>query len=121
MFQKAIVTPLTVSMDWLREEWRKMLNEEMLVALLSLSLSPRQMETKLLPYFDQILSWMAENADSQRRLPTGSLVEEVHDIEENIWSPRLGLKGKIDVSFKVSFSKTHSVEGVLPRWRVHAD
>lgn len=28
-------------------------------------------------------------------------IDEVQDIEENIWSPRLGLKGKIDVSVKV--------------------
>lgn len=28
-------------------------------------------------------------------------IDEVKDIEENIWSPRLGLKGKIDVSVQV--------------------
>ena len=29
-------------------------------------------------------------------------VEEVQDIEENIWSPRLGVKGKIDLTVRVS-------------------
>ena len=31
-------------------------------------------------------------------------IDSVCDIEENVWSPRLGLKGKVDLSVKVSFS-----------------
>ncbi|CAG0913650.1 unnamed protein product [Notodromas monacha] len=40
-------------------------------------------------------------------------VTEVVDIEENIWSPRFGLKGKIDLSVRVR-SVGASIEDVLP-------
>ncbi len=33
--------------------------------------------------------------------PYSGQIDEIQDIEENIWSPRLGLKGKIDVTVKV--------------------
>lgn len=33
--------------------------------------------------------------------PFEGQIDEIQDIEENIWSPRLGLKGKIDVTVKV--------------------
>ena len=32
-------------------------------------------------------------------------VLSVEDIEENIWSPRLGVKGKVDLTVKVSLRK----------------
>ena len=36
----------------------------------------------------------------------GGNVETVQDIEENIWSPRLGIKGKVDLTVKVKLHKT---------------
>lgn len=30
-------------------------------------------------------------------------IDSIEDIEENIWAPRLGLKGKVDVSVKVNY------------------
>ncbi|KAI4500290.1 hypothetical protein M0802_004707 [Mischocyttarus mexicanus] len=38
-------------------------------------------------------------------------ISEVHDIEENIWLPKLGLKGKIDITAEV---KLHSRKKVMP-------
>jgi len=34
--------------------------------------------------------------------------EQVLDIEENIWTPTIGIKGRIDVSFKVCCDITDS-------------
>ena len=34
-------------------------------------------------------------------LPWPGNVESVMDIEENIWSPRLGIKGKVDITAEV--------------------
>lgn len=39
--------------------------------------------------------------DSYNSKPFPGRISEVQDIEENLWSPRLGLKGKIDVTVKV--------------------
>ncbi|KAJ1978736.1 DNA replication endonuclease-helicase Dna2 [Dimargaris xerosporica] len=43
------------------------------------------------------------NAGQGTRLPTIA-IQKVLDIEENIWSPMFGLKGKIDVSVQVALS-----------------
>lgn len=32
---------------------------------------------------------------------TSGRIEEIKDIEENIWSPRLGIKGKVDMTVQV--------------------
>ena len=38
---------------------------------------------------------------AKENMPTGTTVLDVHDIEENIWDPILGMKGKIDTTLKV--------------------
>lgn len=38
-------------------------------------------------------------------------IEEVQDIEENIWMPKLGLKGKVDVTTLVNI---HSKKKIMP-------
>ena len=37
-------------------------------------------------------------------------VTELHDIEENIWSPQFGLKGKIDATVEVKIHHRPSAE-----------
>jgi DNA replication ATP-dependent helicase Dna2 len=32
-------------------------------------------------------------------------ISAIHDIEENIWAPRLGIKGKVDVTVEVKISR----------------
>ncbi|XP_069835209.1 DNA replication ATP-dependent helicase/nuclease DNA2 [Dendropsophus ebraccatus] len=41
-------------------------------------------------------------------------VSEFLDIEENVWSPRFGLKGKIDVTAKVKIHQKSKVNKVMP-------
>lgn len=52
--------------------------------------------------------------DSRTTVPTLARVTHVFDVEEEIWSPMYGLKGKIDVSVEVELQETH-VE--RPAWR----
>lgn len=67
---------------------------------------------------DWVNSYMPKkNGRERKRMEGGAIIREVrrmrgmiirskrfpqvHDIEENIWMPALGLKGKIDVSLEV--------------------
>lgn len=40
-------------------------------------------------------------------------INKVLDIEENIWSPKYGLKGKVDVSVQASFHPSSSTKGFV--------
>lgn len=37
--------------------------------------------------------------------PWPGTVDAIRDIEENIWSPRLGIKGKVDITVEVKLHK----------------
>ncbi|PIO69052.1 DNA replication factor Dna2 [Teladorsagia circumcincta] len=71
--------PRTVSRDWLLHIWQENIRNEVIAQLVALRFTPSQFETELEPYLD------------------------VHDIEENIWLPQLGLKGKVDATLEVDF------------------
>ncbi|XP_064619573.1 DNA replication ATP-dependent helicase/nuclease DNA2-like [Lineus longissimus] len=64
-------------------------------------------------YIPQIISWGKKHVHQglytfgEKRHPKGELsVIGVKDIEENVWSPRFGIKGKIDVTVDVKIHKT---------------
>lgn len=44
------------------------------------------------------------------------LIQEVVDIEESIWSPRLGMKGKVDLTVRVKLRKA---DKKVPSWSFH--
>lgn len=52
--------------------------------------------------------------DSRAAIPTLARVTHVFDVEEEIWSPMYGLKGKMDVSVEVEMQETHTE---VPAWR----
>ncbi|CAO1628253.1 unnamed protein product [Sympodiomycopsis kandeliae] len=52
--------------------------------------------------------------DSRTTVPTLARVTHVFDVEEEIWSPMYGLKGKMDVSVEVELQET---EVERPAWR----
>ncbi|CAO1617669.1 unnamed protein product [Parajaminaea phylloscopi] len=52
--------------------------------------------------------------DSRTTVPTLARVTHVFDVEEEIWSPMYGLKGKMDVSVEVEMQETHVNR---PAWR----
>lgn len=45
---------------------------------------------------------VALNSSNQNQKPFAGRISEIQDIEENVWCPRLGLKGKIDVTVKIN-------------------
>ncbi|VDM70907.1 unnamed protein product [Strongylus vulgaris] len=57
-----------------------------------------------MPYADVIMNWIQENipgGTSYHSNNASCFIQKVHDIEENIWVPQLGIKGKVDVTLKV--------------------
>ncbi|RCN33597.1 DNA replication factor Dna2 [Ancylostoma caninum] len=106
LFQAALrcPNPRIVTTEWLLGKWQNGLYDEVITQLAALRFTPSQFETELAPYADVIVDWV------QTHLPGGSSyisnsstpsVSKVHDIEENIWIPQLGIKGKVDVTLKM--------------------
>ncbi|EYB84961.1 hypothetical protein Y032_0306g1976 [Ancylostoma ceylanicum] len=106
LFQTALrcPNPRLVTTEWLLGKWQNGLYDEVITQLAAHRFTPSQFETELVPYADVIVGWI------QNHLPGGSFyvsnsstssVSKVHDIEENIWIPQLGIKGKVDVTLKM--------------------
>lgn len=58
---------------------------------------------KYIPHIDKFIQQYVVG-DFNAKAPNGSfsgVIDEIEDIEENIWCPQMGLKGKIDVSVRV--------------------
>ncbi|CAJ0957574.1 unnamed protein product, partial [Mesorhabditis belari] len=105
LFQKALfVPPMIVSAEWLLSQWRASIEENpsYLIALVALDFTPSAFEAELQPYVKIICQWINEKIGTHKPLPSGSRVKSVSDIEENIWIPSLGLKGKLDSTLIVN-------------------
>ncbi|XGW04625.1 hypothetical protein V3C99_015650 [Haemonchus contortus] len=105
LFQAALrcPTPRMVSREWLLHIWQKTIRDEIIAQLVALRFTPSHFETELEPYLEVIVDWMQHHmpqGKSYKGLAENSLTK-VHDIEENIWLPQLGLKGKIDATLEV--------------------
>ncbi|XP_054475788.1 DNA replication ATP-dependent helicase/nuclease DNA2 [Anoplopoma fimbria] len=91
----------------------------------SLGVSQEEMKQELQDYLPSLEHWAKEylsfstpktiNLKTNSRAPsrgqdsaTVVTVAELTDIEENVWSPRFGLKGKIDVTARVRIQKPRS-------------
>ncbi|CAJ0581595.1 unnamed protein product, partial [Mesorhabditis spiculigera] len=113
LFQTAIQQPPgTVTGEWLLKRWRTSIDEDpsALVALVALNFSPSTFEAELDPYVNIICQWVRDKMAQRRPLPSGATVSQVADIEENIWLPKLGIKGKIDATLRVQKNGTSYLE-----------
>ena len=97
--------------------------------MLALSLTPEMVRKEVEPFLSHILFFiekyvlekdvslptpaytnnLPDNQKAKRNAPATEIwpgtVQEVRDIEENIWSPRLGIKGKVDLTLHVKLHK----------------
>ncbi|XP_034385404.1 DNA replication ATP-dependent helicase/nuclease DNA2 [Cyclopterus lumpus] len=84
----------------------------------SLGVSQEEMKQELHDYLPALEHWAKEYLSSTtpkgislkicQDSTTVVTVAELADIEENVWSPRFGLKGKIDVTARVQIQKPRS-------------
>lgn len=85
------------------------LSNDIIHLLYSCRMTSIEMEMEIEPFLNRIHEFMRQyivgdvnNADdSQNHKQFAGRISEIRDIEENVWCPRLGLKGKIDVTVKV--------------------
>lgn len=118
------------SIDEIKTAAKSVLCEaDMLQLLYSSKMSMQELEAEIDPYLAKIYQFMQyyfkANESEKCTIPLlngqkvfEGKISEVQDIEENIWSPRLGLKGKIDATVSVyppnnhfsSFHKTVPLE-----------
>ncbi|XP_062417774.1 DNA replication ATP-dependent helicase/nuclease DNA2 [Pungitius pungitius] len=100
----------------------------------SLGVSQEEMKQELQDYLPSLEHWAKEYLSSptpksislkiNSREPsrcqdaaTVVTVAELADIEENVWSPRFGLKGKIDVTARIRIQNTRSCSRSTPEER----
>lgn len=104
-------------------------NKDIIHVLYSNGTAMAELEMRVYPYLDKIFKFMQYyvqgNEQEKCNIPLQNdskifegRIAEVKDIEENIWSPRLGLKGKVDATVTIyppnnlssSYRKTVPVE-----------
>ncbi|XP_076582041.1 DNA replication ATP-dependent helicase/nuclease DNA2 [Chaetodon auriga] len=127
VFQRA-ATAKDFSLDTLSKLAEQALHRpQHLRDMYSLGVSQEEMKQELHDYLPSLEHWAKEYLSSPTpraislKIPNNSrassrcqdspavvTVTELADIEENVWSPRFGLKGKIDVTARVQIQKPRS-------------
>lgn len=105
------MNPKSIKPIVLLKEFRENLFPEICLDLVVLDISPIKFEGDLKPYIINICKWMHEflpnSRDSENLKPLGPKTdicfEKLADIEDNIWTPTIGVKGRIDISFRVGY------------------
>ncbi|XP_044570904.1 DNA replication ATP-dependent helicase/nuclease DNA2 isoform X2 [Drosophila ananassae] len=106
LLQNVLVGKLSTKDD-LQLALQKMLSSSSLVHLLyANNLSQAEVELQLRTFLDPISRFVSHyiNGEAPDRFPSEAFqgrIQEIRDIEENLWVPQLGLKGKVDVSVRV--------------------
>lgn len=75
-------------------------NPDNLRQLLLCGLSSDKARTEIMPFVPRIVQFVSQHVTNPQK-NRGLAVTDIEDVEENIWSPRLGVKGKIDVTVKI--------------------
>jgi len=102
-------------------------------SLATLGIDLHSFKNDLDPYLDNIVRWIGVHFPTTTgpipvRRDRPNMVknpnmhfDKVIDIEENIWTPTIGIKGKIDVSFQVcsaiDSTLTYNFYSEQPHWR----
>lgn len=87
-------------------------SQDIIHLLYSSQMSMREMSSEIEPFLTRIFDFMRQyivgdfngnvSLNSQNNKQFSGRISEVQDIEENVWCPHLGMKGKIDVTVKVN-------------------
>ena len=87
-------------------------SQDIVHLLYSCKMSMDEMDSEIEPFITRIYDFMRQYivgemngkiaANNQNQKPFSGRISEIQDIEENVWCPRLGMKGKIDVTVKVN-------------------
>lgn len=98
--------------------------EKVIRLIYSCRMTSEEISTEMKPFLNRIHEFMRQyivgdlkcNSDSENHKQFVGRISKIQDIEENVWCPRLGLKGKIDITVKAHPSNisTESHTKVIP-------
>src|SRR5690349_5498490 len=79
--------------------------EKVIRLIYSCRMTSEEISTEMKPFLNRIHEFMRQyivgdlkcNSDSENHKQFVGRISKIQDIEENVWCPRLGLKGKIDI------------------------
>ncbi|KAE9549418.1 hypothetical protein FO519_007369 [Halicephalobus sp. NKZ332] len=102
LFQTALVRrPRIITEAWLLMEFRNNIASKLIFDFVVLEVTPEEFEEQMKPYLKNIMQWMKAHMPSptgnNKPLSDGSVIADIEDIEANVWSNTIGVKGRIDV------------------------
>lgn len=105
LFQIALSRrPKFITPAWLMMQFRNTISSRLTIDFIALGLSVAEFETQLKPYLSNIAEWMKSHMVSpmgvNKRLIGGDVIGDIEDMEINMWSDVIGVKGRIDVAFR---------------------
>lgn len=85
-------------------------SHQMMYTMYETTMSPNEVRAEMKKFVQKIVEFIGryvtqEEKKFEKNNFTGT-IDEIDDIEENIWIPKLGLKGKVDVSVRVKNGKS---------------
>lgn len=110
LFQIALKRQLTKFEEIMKICDEMLQSRQMMYTMYETMMSPEEIRAEMKKFVQRIVEFVAryitrEETKFEKNTFTGK-IERIDDIEENIWIPRLGLKGKVDVSVRVKKSNT---------------
>ena len=106
--------PKIVSPTWLLAEYRRAIFPTLILDFVILDVTADSFEALLKPYLKNITTWVRKFLPPPQgqndKLCDGNQISDVEDIEMNIWSNGIGVKGKIDVALRTSKNRIIPLE-----------
>uniref|UniRef100_A0A7E4ZZ34 DNA replication ATP-dependent helicase/nuclease n=1 Tax=Panagrellus redivivus TaxID=6233 RepID=A0A7E4ZZ34_PANRE len=115
LFQQALRRrPKVISDTWFLADFRNHILPKLALDLLALDVSATDFEAQLRPYLSNITKWMRDHMPgplgNAKPLVDGTVIDDIEDIEMNIWSAGIGVKGKIDVAIRNTHGRVIPLE-----------
>ncbi|XP_055947558.1 DNA replication ATP-dependent helicase/nuclease DNA2-like [Argiope bruennichi] len=110
IFQQAVNNHISSSKE-INDILEKVLKKrENLICLSCQESSEAEIREKVQEYVPSIANWIQKHCTFKGKVHSNNLqVTQVEGIEDNIWSPKYGIKGKIDMTVKTSFQQTTKI------------
>ena len=127
--QNAIIRKMNITASYLEGEMAKITSNN-IRAIIACGVAQSKMLVEAKPYYDvmskmisklkngvqlEMKYTMKDNINRTDSLPSVVRIESLQDIEENVWEPRLGLKGKVDVTAKCTVKNRRGNKGRLDK------
>lgn len=119
LFQEACVKKISSDTDLKKALVQIVKNKQILENCYAAGISSKELANQLLKFLPLIMTWIKkyilEGPSSIESGEKSVKVVKVHDIEENIWDIKHGLKGKVDATLEVQIhTKTNKFKTIVP-------